>query len=468
MKRSIFASLLVLAAACGIHIAPPVAPPVVTPPTPIEAPVAVDPMPIIVRVYADLLKRQPDPYGIEYYGSRLRSGEMDEAAMRAHVMQSAEYQALHAPAPPVPNLTVRGRQFFDGDRLWIPRLVSGLTLLVRTPAQQDAFLDWAAKTGFNGVRVFAGALTWANQSPEGARAALPGLLDRAAARGLVVEVTALTDTGTGYDAREHVRQIAGLLTGRRGVLFELANEIGHHTQSDEITLERMRQWGKEIADPAGLLWAVGATLETDEPINGVYPAHGGRYMTAHLDRGRESWNQLRRVREIYAIVEAHGSPAVNNEPIGCAEPGTPGQRYYDPAWAFTLGALDRAFGVGGVHHSQAGLMAELPGQVQRACADAYVAAYRAIDSVLDGVVGQYLNVGHAGSPLVGARFVEGGSADGVVRAYSFISGDRGVTVLVGALGDAGLEWGNGWRPMREVARSTAHDGRAAVILQIGR
>jgi len=200
----------------------------------------------------------------------------------------------------------------------------------------------------------------------------------------------------------------------------------------------------------------------------VYPAHGGSYSTAHLDRDRDVWNQLRRVREVFAIDEAHGTPVINNEPIGCAEPGTPGQRYYDPAWAATLGALDRAFGVGGVHHSQAGLMADLPGPIQRQCAAAYIAAFRAVDEALDGEVGEYKNVGHGGSPLVGARFVEGGQADGVVRAYSFIRGDRGVAVLVGAKGDAGLEWGNGWRQTAEVGRWTAEDGRAVVVIEVAR
>ncbi len=99
MKRSLLVSLLILAAGCGLTVPPatPTPPPI---PVPIDVVVPADPMPIIVRVYADLLKRQPDPYGIDYYGARLRSGEMDEAAMRAHVMQSAEYRALQTPAPP--------------------------------------------------------------------------------------------------------------------------------------------------------------------------------------------------------------------------------------------------------------------------------------------------------------------------------------------------------------------------------
>lgn len=497
--------IALIAAACGLQLPPqtppvvPAQPPIVAPPVELPpVPVCVAPwtaqQPLIDRVYRELLKREPDPFGREYYGSRLCTGPMDEAAFRADVKASPEYAKLHAPAPPVPRLMVKGRQFYDADTgaLYVPRWVSGLTLLARTAEQQEAFLAWAAKTGFNGVRVFAGALTWAGQTPESARAALTPMLNRAARHGLVVEVTALTDTGTGYDAKRHLAGIVDQLAGRRGVVLELANEIGHGTQAEDITPERMRAWGAELVRPRGILWAVGAST-VDEPCppadpwivdgevrerpaacrgyaEGEYPAHGGDYSTAHLERGsRDLWNQFRRVREIFAIADNQGRPALNNEPLGCAEPGTTGQRYFDPAMAFALGALDRAFGVGGVHHSQAGLMAELPGPVQQACADAYVAAHRAVDSALPGVVGSYRNVrNESDHPILSARFVDGGAADGVVRAYSFIDGGRGVTVLVGAKGDAGLQWGNGWRHVRGIELRTAHDGRSVGVLEIRR
>lgn len=426
-----------------------------------------------IRVaYRTLLHREPDLYGREFYGARLADGRMTVASMEADIKASPEYVRLHPPTPEpgqVPRLSIRGRQFVtDTGALYIPRWASGLTLLARTPDQQSRYLDWALATRFNGVRVFAGALTWAGQTHTSALHALPGLLDRAAERGLVTEVTALTDTGTGYDAKAHIVSTVGILQGRAGVLLELANEIGHHTQSEDITTDRMRRWGRDVVAPFGVLWAVGATLASDEPIDGVYAGHGGDYCTAHLDRGRETWNQVRRVREIYAIAEAHGCPAINNEPIGAAEPGTAGQRWNDPAMFFALGALDRAFGVGGVHHSQAGLMAELPGPVQQQCASAYVNAHGAIDAVLPGVVGQYKNVGHAGSPIASARFVEGGSQDGVVRAYSFVSGDEGVTVAVGLKGDAGLVWANGWRLLGTVASHVAADGRTIAIMETAR
>lgn len=369
------------------------------------------------------------------------------------VMMVMTAAAFTASSSSVPQLAVRGSQFVDAGTgaLYVPRWVSGLSLLSRTSEQQDAFLAWAEQTGFNGVRVFAGALPWAQQTPESAVAGLAPLLDRAAKRGLVVEVTALTDTGTGYDARKHVAALVDRMAGRRGVVLELANEIGHGTQAATVTPDRMRAWGLELAAPRGLLWAVGAPLSSDTTVKGVYPGHGGDYATAHLDRGGSPWQQVRRVREIFRIVETHGRPAINNEPIGCAEPGTRGQRWNDPAMFFALGALDRAFGLGGVHHSEAGLRAELPGPVQQRCADLYVAAHRAIDSVLPGVVG---------------RFHDGGSRDGVVAQYGFLGEKKGVVVLLGVQGKQTPSLPAGWSVVRTVASHAARDRRRVEVLEV--
>jgi hypothetical protein len=352
--------------------------------------------------------------------------------------------AARAAAPPA--LRVDGRQFLDeSGRVYIPRWVSGLSLLARTPAQQSAFLDWAKGTGFNGVRVFAGALTWASQTPESARRALPGLLDRAAARDLVVEVTALTDTGTGYDARAHLQGVVDILAGRRGVVLELANEVGHPTQAKDLTPDRLRAWGTELAAPRGLLWAVGAYDE---------PARAGTYTTVHLDRGPPFWTQIARVRELAALADRFGAPVINNEPIGADERHgreTGRQRWDDPAGFFALGALDRAFGIGGVHHSQAGLMAERPGPVQQRCAAAYVAGHRAVERVLGAGLAQFRDMG--------AR---------IGSAYSFTAGNRGVLVLLGVTGDPGLTRQDGWRQVRVVATRTAKDRMRVDVIELAR
>ena len=364
-------------------------------------------------------------------------------------------------ATPVPQLRVQGTQFVDETgRPYIPRWVSGLTSLSRTPSQQATFLDWAKKTGFNGVRVFAGSITWAKLTREGSLKELPAFLDRAAARGLMVEVTGLTESGLGYDAKAHVQALVSIVAGRRGVVFELANEIGHPTQAKDLTPERLRAWGQEIVAPRGLVWAVGAA-DTDQLVDGRYPSAGGSYITAHLDRGGAMWPQIARVRALFAIVEAHGVPVINNEPTGADErPGseTGRQRWNDPAGFFALGVLDRAFNLGGVHHSQAGLMGELPGPVQQRCADAYVAGHRVLESALGTERGVFFEVGRDGGPV---KAVTGMAAQQVM---TFVAKERAAVVLVGAPAGAKLQWATGWRQVAVVKSMTGQDGARVDVI----
>lgn len=368
-------------------------------------------------------------------------------------------------SPRVPQLRVEGTQFIDeAGRPYIPRWVSGLTLLARTPSQQKTFLDWAAKTGFNGVRVFAGAVTWAKLTPEGSLRALPLLLDQAAARGLAVEVTGLMDTGLGYDARAHVQALVDIVAGRRGVVFELANEIGHPTQAKDLTPERLRAWGKEIVEPRGVIWAIGAG-ETDSLVNGGHPTAGGSYITVHLDRGGAMWPQVARVRALFEVSRALGVPVINNEPIGCDEkPGreTGRQRWNDPAGFFALGVLDRAFNLGGIHHSQAGLMGEVPGPVQQRCAEGYVAGHRAVESALGADRGVFTDVGRAGAPV---QSVSGLPPEQVLN---FVAGDKAIVVLIGAPKDAKLQWASGWRQVAVVKSMTGLDGRRVDVISVSR
>ena len=94
MKRFTLIAALLLAAACATT-----QPPQLTPVVPVPTPIVVAVDATIVRVYHELLNRAPDPFGVEYYGQRLRDGRMDEAAMRADVLASPEYAALHSPKP---------------------------------------------------------------------------------------------------------------------------------------------------------------------------------------------------------------------------------------------------------------------------------------------------------------------------------------------------------------------------------
>jgi hypothetical protein len=56
----------------------------------------------------------------------------------------------------------------------------------------------------------------------------------------------------------------------------------------------------------------------------------------------------------------HGITVVDREPLGFAEPGTPGQRTWDPAYAYALGEAARVNQLGGlIYHTQAGLAASV-------------------------------------------------------------------------------------------------------------
>lgn len=355
-----------------------------------------------------------------------------------------------------PGLRVQGTRFLDAaGRPYVPRWVSGLALLARSPSQQMPFLDWAKATGFNGVRVFAGALPWAGQSPESARAALPGLLDRAAARGLVVEVTALTDTGTGYDARTHLSAIVDILAGRPGVVLELANEVGHRTQAQDLTPTRLQAWGRELAAPRGVVWAIGAVDD---------PTLAGDYSTMHVNRANGLWEQVPGLKALLTTAARLGVPVIDNEPTGADELDgreTGRQRINEPAVFLAFGAFDRASGFGGVHHSQAGLMAALPGPMQQRSAEAYVAGHRAVESVFGDERGVFKDVGAVGAPV---RSVSGLPAQ---RVLAFVAGKQAVIVVAGARSDLVLRWASGWQPVRVVKTMRAADGRRVDIIHAG-
>jgi hypothetical protein len=339
-----------------------------------------------------------------------------------------------------------GRLFVAGDGgIFRPVFASALTALA--PNKPVApFFDWCRGIGFNGVRIFGGALSWAGQTAEDARTRLPLTLAMAADRGLYVELTCLTDTGAlPFDKMVHLREIAAIVREFPNVIIEIANEFEHATQDSQVHDANWLRSQVGLFAAGGHPVAIGAP-EADEPDpSGRWGGTGGHYGTAHLDRGRDKWNQCRRVREIEACSAAGRFPLINNEPIGAAEPGTPGQRRNDPDFFYTLGALNRLFEVGGVFHFQDGLHTTVPvGPVQQQCAEAFVRGSCAMQALNARLT--YLNVGHAGSPLAGATFNEGKPTPGVTRAYSGISGNMGFTVLVGLVGDPGLKWANGWAP----------------------
>lgn len=338
--------------------------------------------------------------------------------------------------PPTLKVRVDGRFWVTDSGTFRPKFASALSVLAKAPEQQDRVLDEVAALGFNGIRVFAGDLGWANQTPQMARERLPRLLQAARDRGLYVYVCALT--GGGYDVLEHFRVVAGITAQFPNTLLEVANEIGHPTQSDLAKdPARLAEAVRRLV-PAGIAWTLGAPVWTDEPTpEGVWPADFGQFNDAHLDRGRDKWNQVRRLREIYAISEVTRKPAMSGEPIGSAEADQPGRRIHDPSFYFTMGVLCRGFELGCVFHSEDGLHGRQMGPNQTEDAKAFLAGTQAIPTE-DRL--EFRNAGWANSP------VESGNFDtGIVRIYSFVSGGRGWSVLLGISGDPQLKLREGWR-----------------------
>jgi hypothetical protein len=331
-------------------------------------------------------------------------------------------------------LRVDGRFFVTDTGTFRPVFASALASLPKPPAQRAAVLDEAAALGFNGVRVFAGDLGWANQTPELARTALPVFLREAADRGLYVYVSAITGSDTGYDAEAHLRAVADTCAAAANCVLEIANEFFHPTQSpavrDPASLLALAQ---RVVRP-GLPYALGAAdVDTLDP-SGRYSGEGGAFITAHLARGGDSWSMVARLREIAAISERTGKPAISGEPIGADEDAEPGRRENNPSVFFALGALSRLFEIGTVFHSEDGLNGKRLRPVQRQCAEAFIAGFRTIDT--DARLA-FKAVGAADSPVAGVA--------GAVRGHSAIHANRGWAVLVGTEGEPDVRLLEGWR-----------------------
>jgi hypothetical protein len=338
-----------------------------------------------------------------------------------------------SPAPV--RLRVDGRYFVAGDRTFRPLFASGLVLLTRTGSDRAVFLDDVKAIGFNGIRVFAGALEWAKQTPLSARRALPALLDEAGRRGLYVEVTAITDSRTGYDVESHLRQISAICAAAPNCILEAANEFYHHTQSD-LVQDSARLFALGQRAVRGTIWALGAPPSDALPPGGTWPVPSADFITLHLARSDPFWTQLARVREMARVSAATGKPVINNEPIGAAEESRPGRREADPRFFFALGALSRLFEIGVIFHSEDGLHGRRFGPNQRRCAEEFVAGFNSVptEARLAGT-----EIGSAGSPVTDVRNVE--------AAHLASDGQRWWVVLIGVEGEPSIS--------RRDARSSA-------------
>lgn len=371
------------------------------------------------------------------------------------LVPKARVYGRSAGARPTHRVRVDGRRFVVDGRPWRWRGVTAFRIVDQVSkgqlAEARAYLEWAARTGFNLARVNTTAKNaFMDLTPADGRRSLPAALELCAEYGLYAEPVAVIDTNVRpFDWNGHAREVAVICAGHVNAVFEWANEPGHGTQvSDLHDMADVTTFARQAVAGLDLAWAAGAG--EDE-----LPEPGGAYRTRHLDRGRDSLNQVRRVRELYKVVEETGTPVVNDEPIGADELDgsvTGRQRKAEPWFFFAMGALEQCFGLGGTFHLQDGLATVVPGPVQQRCAAAYLEGTRILP---DGERRRYLNARHAGSPVLNiwpeeADHHEPETPGGgpIVRAYSFVGDAAGVTVVLHRpehFDVSAVTLGNGWR-----------------------
>lgn len=363
---------------------------------------------------------------------------------------------LERTVQPLPRLSVVGRELLTADggaHVW--RAAMAFQLLDHlSDGRQDqavAFLDWAAATGFTAVRTLTTLAGWMDLPPEEGQRHLPTLMALAAARRLYVQPVALAGTKVQGMTREamraHVAAVGAICAAAPNCGFlEIANEPSHPSQQDDLREAAFLAELRALV-PAGVPVAYGANCcgEPDEPP--AYPEayRGGDLILVHADRSRDTWHRTRHAREFAALSEHTGKYAISNEPTGAGEVDRGGSRSANVHEFYGQGVLSRIFGYGATLHCEDCLYARVPGPVQQEAARAFIAGTKVVP---DDVRLHFFNSGWHGSPVRSFAFTEHfGDRDRALRAYSGVSGDRGIVALVGVTGDPAVEWANGWTPM---------------------
>ena len=409
--------------------------------------------------------------------------------VKQQIRQFPEYREQHQdpappPAPPV-NPAIQGRLQRDG-RLFIndggifrPRFASCLAAL-RPGHDYRPSLDEIAAVGFNGVRVFAGRLTWCGQEFHHVRERLPQFLAECAGRGLYAEVVALTDTRdiSRAECEAHLDAVTIICRALGNALVQGGNEIGpvHETQRHDI-IEICCAYA-----PDGILYCPGsvhgggfcedASLMTDEqrlrfeteqqaPYWDEISALCHTYGASHLQDRTDRFDAERRARELELSSADRGVPWFGDEQQGAGEggpdPSSPfesrrtekvGRRFTDPAIAFAQGVNSRVFEIGRTFHSQAGLWADPFGPAERACAQAFVVGATVLPVSLARLT--FKNARWGDSPVASANFKDDEHPHGtVLRVFSAVRDGHGITVALQETGDPQIEYKNGWHPADE-------------------
>lgn len=333
----------------------------------------------------------------------------------------------------------------DGSRFsWRGVTAFGLVDLVADNREADAqaFIAWAARTGFTVVRVLAMNRGWMDLSPADGRRALPRALALARAHGLYVQVVALAGTGSpefSGDAflHEQVREVAQACAAADNCVLELANEPYHSTQAALNDVARMRRLQRDVPSNVPVAWGAARDHRSDDMA-------GGTYVVAHVARRGDRWDRVSRVQELGDLSQRTAKFVVDSEPIGAAESPQPSRRDSEPGAFFAQGLLARIFDVGTTFHCEDCLLARVPGPVQQQCAEALIAGATLASpaTALTPVA-----VGAPSAPV--ARLAP---LSPQARTFAAVAPSEGVVLVLGASERPQPSWQRDWTPTAHVSR----------------
>jgi hypothetical protein len=374
------------------------------------------------------------------------AGQPHESAIRTVERRMAAAAGTRDPWPSILEpVTVSGQALLrpNGERYrWLGMTAFALPAMLHEgrAAEARAWMETGIALGYRLFRVLS-MCDWLRLSSADGLRIMPYMLELARVLGVSLEVVGLSDTRSfGYSlnkCRAHLESLAGILAGMPGVFAQVANEHYHGTHIEELHDPLLVESLGEPFTRAGVIWTASPATSDEAPT----PA--GAYITRHLDRGRDPWNMVRRVRELENVSATTGRFVVNDEMIGAGEHDEPGRRLADPSIFYAAGVLGRIFEVGSTFHSEAGLRCDPFGPVQFACAQMF-----ALGATIrpDAEVLRFHNAafGSAGWPLSPVASYDTAAA---VRVYSGVTdAGTGITAILGRTGDPRIQWANGWRP----------------------
>jgi hypothetical protein len=349
----------------------------------------------------------------------------------------AAVATLSAAGPAARHLRVEGRHFVTPEGA--PFQWRGITAFRLVDFVADgredrarSFLSWTRAQHLTVVRVFAMLHGFFDLAPEHGRAALPRVLELAAAHGLHVEIVGLTGTADAtVDPRKQIAELGRIAANHGNALLEVANEPYHPTQSADV---HRPEFVAELAKlvPSDVPAALGS-IETDRRFG------EGAYATWHAPRGSgdAGWQHVVAIADGAAFSERLGKPVISDEPIGAGPRFEPGRRDNAPERFRAAGLLTRLAGLGATFHYEGGLQAIVPQGPELEC---FVAWNEAWDLLPDDIErrGTFYRAGDAGAA------VRAFDPAGALAVFERHDGSRAWILVIRPTSSPALRWADGW------------------------